>query len=47
MANGKIWSEEEVLYVIEGVHDFPNAMLALQEEFRKLGVPEEEWMWTD
>ncbi|UVT31757.1 DNA binding protein [Gordonia phage Patos] len=26
---------------------FPNAMKALQEEFKRLGVPEEEWMWTE
>ncbi|QNJ55367.1 hypothetical protein SEA_LITTLEFELLA_56 [Gordonia phage LittleFella] len=26
---------------------FPEAMKVLQEEFRKLGVPEEEFMWND
>ncbi|AWY06153.1 DNA binding protein [Gordonia phage Suzy] len=26
---------------------FPNAMKALREEFKKLGIPEEEWDWND
>ena len=26
---------------------FPEAQVAVREEFKKLGVPEEEWMWND
>ncbi len=26
---------------------FPEEIILVQEEFRKLGIPEEEWMWND